>query len=103
MADGNTSAFNCRRVTGNPTKLSQHSYGNAIDINTRQNPYGTCCLIFPAGWEDYHYSRNGRQGQMMPGGTINNAMAAAWSLSTARRIREKLHTRTPAKTTAMSG
>jgi hypothetical protein len=76
MADGNTSAFNCRRVTGNPTKLSQHSYGNAIDINTRQNPYGTCCRIFPAGWEDYYYNRNGRQGQMMPGGIINNAMAA---------------------------
>ena len=80
MADGNTSAFNCRRVTGNPTKLSQHSYGNAIDINTRQNPYGTCCRIFPAGWEYYYYNRNGRQGQMMPGGTINHAIAQSLAL-----------------------
>lgn len=39
MAADNTSAFNCRRVTGNPSKLSPHSYGTAIDVNTRRNPY----------------------------------------------------------------
>jgi len=39
MAADNTSAFNCRRVTGNPYALSPHSYGWAIDINTVENPY----------------------------------------------------------------
>ncbi|MBC9712624.1 M15 family metallopeptidase [Streptomyces sp. TRM66268-LWL] len=39
MADDNTSAFNCRQVVGNPGRLSQHSYGDAIDINTVENPY----------------------------------------------------------------
>lgn len=39
MAANNTSAFNCRRVTGNPYAMSPHSYGTAIDINTVQNPY----------------------------------------------------------------
>ncbi|MFE0098814.1 M15 family metallopeptidase [Streptomyces sp. NPDC059009] len=39
MADDNTSAFNCRPVTGDPGKLSQHSYGDALDINTVENPY----------------------------------------------------------------
>lgn len=39
MADNNTSAFNCRRVTGDPFSLSPHSYGTAVDINTVQNPY----------------------------------------------------------------
>jgi hypothetical protein len=34
----NTSAFNCRAVTGG-TNWSQHSYGAAIDINPLQNPY----------------------------------------------------------------
>ncbi|SDJ55383.1 D-alanyl-D-alanine carboxypeptidase [Streptomyces indicus] len=39
MADDNTSAFNCRQVVGNPGRLSQHAYGDAIDINTVENPY----------------------------------------------------------------
>lgn len=39
MAAGNTSAFNCRRVTGNPYAMSPHAYGKAIDVNTIENPY----------------------------------------------------------------
>lgn len=34
----NTSAFNCRAVTGG-TRWSEHSYGTAIDVNPVQNPY----------------------------------------------------------------
>jgi len=34
----NTSAFNCRAVTGG-TKWSNHSYGTAIDVNPIENPY----------------------------------------------------------------
>jgi hypothetical protein len=48
MAAGDTSAFNCRHVTGNPYRISQHSYGNAIDINTYENPYGTSSRVYPA-------------------------------------------------------
>jgi len=39
MAENNTSAFNCREVTGQPGIFSQHSYGRAIDINPKINPY----------------------------------------------------------------
>jgi len=39
MAANNTSAFNCRDVTGRPGGFSHHSYGSAIDINPVQNPY----------------------------------------------------------------
>ena len=39
MEADDTSAFNCRQVTGNPYALSPHSYGYAIDINTVENPY----------------------------------------------------------------
>ncbi|MDX6309374.1 MAG: hypothetical protein QOI06_2420 [Nocardioidaceae bacterium] len=39
MYHDNTSAFNCRQVTGDPTSLSPHSYGVAIDVNTVENPY----------------------------------------------------------------
>lgn len=38
MADNNTSCFNYRTVPGR-TKLSNHSYGCAIDINPLYNPY----------------------------------------------------------------
>jgi hypothetical protein len=34
----NTSAFNCRAVTGGG-RWSQHAYGRAIDVNPVQNPY----------------------------------------------------------------
>ncbi len=50
MAANNTSAFNCRAITGG-TAWSNHSYGRAIDVNPVQNPYisrsGT--VLPPAG------------------------------------------------------
>jgi hypothetical protein len=39
----NTSAFNCRAVTGG-SGWSRHAYGTAIDLNPRQNPY-----VYPDG------------------------------------------------------
>lgn len=39
MAANNTSAFNCRKVTGNPYRWSPHAYGYAVDSNPAQNPY----------------------------------------------------------------
>ncbi len=39
MAADNTYAFSCRPVTGNPGRVSPHSYGRAIDINPVENPY----------------------------------------------------------------
>lgn len=55
MAANNTSAFNCRRVVGNPTNLSPHSYGKAVDFNPVQNPYRD-----PTGrwWPSSKYSTN---------------------------------------------
>lgn len=35
----NTSAFNCRPVTGKKKKWSKHAYGRAIDLNPLENPY----------------------------------------------------------------
>lgn len=53
MRADNTSAFNCRYVSGT-TRWSQHAYGRAIDVNPVENPYvgsdgsvspraGRCC------------------------------------------------------------
>lgn len=38
MEDNNTSAFNYRTISGSD-KLSNHSYGMAIDLNPKYNPY----------------------------------------------------------------
>ncbi|CUH76152.1 M15 family metallopeptidase [Tropicibacter naphthalenivorans] len=47
MAANNTSAFNCR-VVGGTTRLSQHAFGTAMDINPVQNPYVTSGGTSPA-------------------------------------------------------
>lgn len=52
MADNNTSAFNCREITGGGA-LSRHSFGVAIDINPVQNPYVSGDLVLPAAGADY--------------------------------------------------
>jgi hypothetical protein len=38
MEVNNTSAFNCRDITGHPGHFSNHSWGLAIDINPLTNP-----------------------------------------------------------------
>ena len=52
MAANNTSAFNCRKVTGGDS-YSQHSYGNAIDINPVQNPYVRGSTVLPEAGEEH--------------------------------------------------
>jgi poly-gamma-glutamate synthesis protein (capsule biosynthesis protein) len=52
MAANNTSAFNCRSVTGG-SSWSQHSYGNAVDINPIQNPYVKGSTTLPPEGEAY--------------------------------------------------
>lgn len=53
MDANNTSAFNCRNVTGNKNKWSQHSYGNAIDLNPIQNPYIKGTFVSPTAGKDF--------------------------------------------------
>jgi hypothetical protein len=48
MEDNNTSAFNYRFIAGTK-KLSNHSFGTAIDINPLFNPYIRKDLIQPSG------------------------------------------------------
>jgi hypothetical protein len=50
MAAGNTSAFNCRDVTGRPGVRSPHSYGRSLDINTWENPYRSARGTVPNTW-----------------------------------------------------
>ena len=76
MEKDNTSAFNCRHVTGNPTRLSQHSYGNAVDVNTRENPYVTGSRVYPSGSRTYLNRRDVRKGMLLKRGPIPLAFAS---------------------------
>ena len=46
MAANNTSAFNCRLISGT-ARWSEHAFGRAIDINPVQNPYVRGTTIQP--------------------------------------------------------
>jgi hypothetical protein len=46
MAANNSSAFNCRAVTGG-VNYSRHAYGEALDLNPLQNPYVKGTLVLP--------------------------------------------------------
>lgn len=52
MSANNTSAFNYRYVTGTET-LSLHSYGDAIDVNPKLNPYIDEGRISPVNGAEY--------------------------------------------------
>jgi hypothetical protein len=77
MAADNTSAFNCRSVTGHPGVWSEHSYGWAIDINPAENPYVAGHFVaLPAG---SRYADRGldRPGMIHPGDVVVRAFGAA--------------------------
>ncbi|WP_419993389.1 M15 family metallopeptidase [Streptomyces boninensis] len=77
MADDNTSAFNCRQVTGVPWRLSQHSYGDAVDINPRENPYVDANgVIHPPDTGRYLDRGKDTPGMIKPGDAVWSAMRA---------------------------
>ena len=74
MEADNTSAFNCRKVTGNPYRVSQHSYGNAIDINTFENPYVAGGTVYPKGSKTYLDRSDHRKGMILKSGDGREAV-----------------------------
>ncbi|TDD13851.1 M15 family peptidase [Kribbella turkmenica] len=77
MAADNTSAFNCRRVTGNPYALSPHSYGWAIDINTVENPYLAANGVwYPSNGLAYRNRSVSRPGMLYASSTASKALVA---------------------------
>ncbi|PRY62678.1 D-alanyl-D-alanine carboxypeptidase-like protein [Knoellia remsis] len=66
MAADNTSAFNCRAITGG-TRYSVHSYGKAIDINTIENPYVKGTLVLPPAGAEFLDRTDVRPGMLVDG------------------------------------
>lgn len=77
MAADNTSAFNCRRVTGSSTRWSNHSYGRAIDINPVENPYVKGSTVLPPSGRSFVRRSPVRAGMIPAGSYVVRAFASA--------------------------
>jgi hypothetical protein len=76
MAANNTSAFNCRAVTGG-TDWSQHAYGWAIDINPIRNPYvSSGGTVLPPAGAKYANRSLWAKGMIHSGDVVVNAFAS---------------------------
>lgn len=75
MAANNTSAFNCRDVTGQPGQFSNHSWGRAIDINPLTNPYVKGDKVLPPEGSRYLDRTRAFPGSILAGSFIVNRFA----------------------------
>jgi hypothetical protein len=77
MAADNTSAFNCRyAVAPGPKRWSVHAYGEAIDVNTVENPYLEGGRVLPPAGRRYLDRDRARRGMAVPGGVLVRAFAS---------------------------
>jgi len=77
-AADNTSSFNCRYAVAPGAKhWSMHAYGEAIDINTVENPYIQSGRVSPANAKAYADRTNVRPGMAVQGGVLVRAFTRA--------------------------
>jgi hypothetical protein len=77
MAGDNTSAFNCRyAVATGPRRWSVHAYGEAIDVNTVENPYLEAGRVLPPAGRAYVDRTRVRRGMAVAGGVLVRAFAS---------------------------
>jgi hypothetical protein len=77
MAVDNTSAFNCRyAVAPGPKRWSVHAYGEAIDVNTIENPYLEGGKVLPPAGRAYVDRSRYRPGMAVTGSVLVRAFAS---------------------------
>jgi hypothetical protein len=77
MAADNTSAFNCRYASApGPKRWSAHAFGQAIDVNTIENPYVQGSYVSPAAGRAYLDRSRYRMGMAVAGGALVRAFAS---------------------------
>jgi hypothetical protein len=77
MAVDNTSAFNCRyAVAPGPKRWSVHAYGEAVDVNTVENPYLEGGQVLPPAGRAYTNRSRYRKGMAVAGGVLVRAFAS---------------------------
>lgn len=78
MANNNTYGYCYRTITGTD-RLSWHSFGLAIDINPRHNPFILGDTVFPADAEAFQIRSRVRPGMITPGSVVHTAfLEAGW-------------------------
>jgi hypothetical protein len=78
MAADNTSGFNCRyAVAPGPPQWSAHAFGEAIDVNTVENPYVQGGNVMPPAGRDYLDRSHYRTGMAVAHGELVAAFAVA--------------------------
>jgi hypothetical protein len=76
-AADNTSGFNCRAaVAPGPKHWSMHAYGEAIDVNTVENPYLEQGIVYPSNAKSFVSRTVARPGMAVVGGPLVRAFAA---------------------------
>jgi hypothetical protein len=75
MAADNTSGFNCRFV-GGTKRWSMHAYGEAIDVNTVENPYIRGSTVSPPGGRAFLDRSRYRKGMAVRDGVLVRAFAS---------------------------
>lgn len=79
MRANNTSGFNCRYVSGT-TKLSQHAFGRAVDVNPLVNPYVKGSIVDPPEGAPYADRSRSDKGMIHAGDAVVDAFATqGWS------------------------
>jgi hypothetical protein len=77
MAADNTSGFNCRfAVAPGPKHWSVHAYGEAIDVNTVENPYLDGARVLPPAGRAFTDRLHYRRGMAVAGGVLVRAFAS---------------------------
>jgi hypothetical protein len=72
----NTSSFNCRAaVASGPKHWSMHAYGEAIDVNTMENPYVQNGVVSHANARRFLDRSRVRAGMAVEGGLLVRAFA----------------------------
>ena len=78
MRADNTSAFNCRPVSGT-SSWSQHAYGRAIDVNPVENPYVSGSYVSPSNGAEYADRSLQRPGMIHAGdGVVRAFRSVGW-------------------------
>jgi hypothetical protein len=77
MAADNTSGFNCRNaVAPGPPQWSVHAFGEAVDVNTVENPYVEGGVVQPPAGSAYLNRTVVRPGMAVPAGPLVQAFAS---------------------------
>ena len=92
MADNNTSAFNCRKVK-NSARFSEHSYGQAVDINPRWNPWVKGSRVDPPTGKPYVDRSQNLPGMIKPDDlVVRSFREIGWKWGgTWRRVKDYQH------------